>query len=219
VTKLPTEPAYSRCSRRCLQPLGLFRELKPVTRDELERLFRTRNGCLGGALLRLDSEATVVLNPLLWFATHEDRRPNVLCGAMVAKAALGSAAVDSGPGSKSNCLTATASALSRSGASTDPRYSPLLRIGRTTSLVMRFPFCRALNIAPQTRTGPAMSDLARTQRRARTLSCPRCETTMEAIVTVEPTLGDPGLIGYECPKCVYVTSELVQPSGGGKPVR
>jgi hypothetical protein len=36
---------------------------------------------------------------------------------------------------------------------------------------------------------------------------------MEAIVTIEPTLGEPGLIGYECPQCVYVTSELVQPTG------
>src|SRR5262249_60548938 len=73
--------------------------------------------------------------------------------------------------------------------------------------------------SPQTRTGRAMSDLARTQRRARTLSCPRCGTAMEVIVTIEPTLGEPGLIGYECPKCVYVTSELVQPTGGAKPVR
>ena len=73
--------------------------------------------------------------------------------------------------------------------------------------------------SPQKRTGRAMSDLARTQRRAPTLSCPRCGTAMEAIVTIEPTLGEPGLIGYECPKCVYVTSELVQPTGGAKPVR
>jgi hypothetical protein len=36
---------------------------------------------------------------------------------------------------------------------------------------------------------------------------------MEAILAIEPTLGDPGLIAYECPKCVYVTSELVQPRG------
>jgi hypothetical protein len=42
---------------------------------------------------------------------------------------------------------------------------------------------------------------------------------MEAIVTIEPALGEPGLIGYECPKCVYVTSELVQSIGGAKPVR
>jgi hypothetical protein len=42
---------------------------------------------------------------------------------------------------------------------------------------------------------------------------------MEAVVTIEPTLGEPGLIGYECPKCVYVTSEFLQPTGGAKPVR
>jgi len=42
---------------------------------------------------------------------------------------------------------------------------------------------------------------------------------MDAIVTIEPTLGEPGLIGYECPKCVYVTSELVPPIGRTKPVR
>jgi hypothetical protein len=42
---------------------------------------------------------------------------------------------------------------------------------------------------------------------------------MEAIITIEPTLGDPGLIAYECPKCVYITSELVPPTGGAKPVR
>ena len=32
---------------------------------------------------------------------------------------------------------------------------------------------------------------------------------MEAIVTIQPTLGQPGLIGYERSSCVYVTSELV----------
>jgi len=42
---------------------------------------------------------------------------------------------------------------------------------------------------------------------------------MEAIITIEPTLGDPGLIAYECPSCVYVTSELVQPTGSAKPGR
>jgi hypothetical protein len=26
-----------------------------------------------------------------------------------------------------------------------------------------------------------------------------------------PTLGEPGLIAYECPNCVYVKSELLQP--------
>ena len=56
-----------------------------------------------------------------------------------------------------------------------------------------------------------MSDLARTQRRERTLSCPRCGTRMDEVVSIAPTLGDPGLIGYECPNRVYVTSELLQP--------
>jgi hypothetical protein len=36
--------------------------------------------------------------------------------------------------SNSNCLMATASALSRSGASTEPRYSPLLRMMMTRQL-------------------------------------------------------------------------------------
>jgi hypothetical protein len=91
--------------------------------------------------------------------------------------------------------------------------------GRTTSLALRFFFRRVHNTALKTRTARAMSDLARTQRRAPTLSCPRCEAAMEAIVSIELTLGEPGLIGYECPKCVYVTSELVQPTGSAKPVR
>jgi hypothetical protein len=35
---------------------------------------------------------------------------------------------------------------------------------------------------------------------------------MQDVVTIPPTLGEPGLIGYECPNCVYVTSELVPPA-------
>jgi len=38
---------------------------------------------------------------------------------------------------------------------------------------------------------------------------------MDQVVSIAPLLGEPGLIGYECPKCVYVASVLVQPSGGG----
>jgi hypothetical protein len=34
---------------------------------------------------------------------------------------------------------------------------------------------------------------------------------MEEVVSIAPSFGDPGLIAYECPNCVYVTSELVQP--------
>jgi hypothetical protein len=34
---------------------------------------------------------------------------------------------------------------------------------------------------------------------------------MEQVVSIAPTLGEPGLIAYECPNCVYVKSELLQP--------
>jgi hypothetical protein len=59
-----------------------------------------------------------------------------------------------------------------------------------------------------------VSDLARTRRRERTLSCPRWGTTVDEVVSIAPSLGDPGLIAYECPNCVYVTSEVVQPNPG-----
>jgi len=36
---------------------------------------------------------------------------------------------------------------------------------------------------------------------------------MDGVVTIAPSLGEPGLIGYECPNCVFVTSKLVQPAG------
>jgi hypothetical protein len=45
-----------------------------------------------------------------------------------------------------------------------------------------------------------MSDLARTQRRARTLSCPRCGTPMEDIVTIAPSFGAPGADRVSMPK-------------------
>jgi hypothetical protein len=35
---------------------------------------------------------------------------------------------------------------------------------------------------------------------------------MHEVVSIPPSLGEPGLIGYECPNCVFVTSELVQPN-------
>ena len=35
---------------------------------------------------------------------------------------------------------------------------------------------------------------------------------MDEVVTIAPSFGEPGLIGYECPNCVFVTSELVQPA-------
>jgi hypothetical protein len=36
---------------------------------------------------------------------------------------------------------------------------------------------------------------------------------MNEVVSVAPSWGEPGLVAYECPKCLYVTSELVQPTG------
>src|SRR4051812_19534453 len=43
------------------------------------------------------------------------------------------------------------------------------------------------------------------------MSCPRCQAGMDEIVRIEPTVRDQGLIAYECPKCVYVTSVLLKP--------
>ena len=36
---------------------------------------------------------------------------------------------------------------------------------------------------------------------------------MDEVVRIEPTLREKGLIAYECPKCVYVTSVLLEPRG------
>ena len=43
------------------------------------------------------------------------------------------------------------------------------------------------------------------------LACPRCKTKMDEVVRIAPLAGEPGLIGYECPACFYVTSVLIQP--------
>src|SRR5262249_44502451 len=40
------------------------------------------------------------------------------------------------------------------------------------------------------------------------MSCPRCRAAMDEVVRIEPTLREKGLIAYECPKGVYVTSVL-----------
>jgi len=41
---------------------------------------------------------------------------------------------------------------------------------------------------------------------------------MEEVVRIDPVGNEPGLIGYECPSCGYVTSVLTQPNHpeGGK---
>jgi hypothetical protein len=36
---------------------------------------------------------------------------------------------------------------------------------------------------------------------------------MDEVANIGPSLGAPGLVAYECPKCAYVTSKLVQPNG------
>jgi uncharacterized Zn finger protein len=46
------------------------------------------------------------------------------------------------------------------------------------------------------------------------MSCPLCGTTMDEVVRIAPVVGEPGLIAYECPNCVYVTSVLVPPTNG-----
>ena len=52
-----------------------------------------------------------------------------------------------------------------------------------------------------------MSDLS-LGRPAGEFCCPRCEAVMTVVVQIPPLGSGPGLIGYECPKCVYVTSVL-----------
>ena len=56
-----------------------------------------------------------------------------------------------------------------------------------------------------------VSATRRDKVRDQTPACPRCGTAMEEVVSIAPSFGDPGLIAYECPNCVYVTSELVHP--------
>ena len=41
--------------------------------------------------------------------------------------------------------------------------------------------------------------------------CPRCKATMSEVARIAPLGTAPGLIAYECPRCVYVTSVLNTP--------
>ena len=43
-------------------------------------------------------------------------------------------------------------------------------------------------------------------------ACPRCKAIMDEVVRIAPLADDPGLIGYECPACCYVTSVILQPT-------
>jgi hypothetical protein len=47
----------------------------------------------------------------------------------------------------------------------------------------------------------------------RGFACPRCKTIMDEVVRIAPLESEPGLIGYECPACCYVTSVLLQSKG------
>jgi len=42
-------------------------------------------------------------------------------------------------------------------------------------------------------------------------ACPRCKVLMDEMVRIAPLANEPGLIGYECPACRYVTSVVLQP--------
>jgi len=48
-------------------------------------------------------------------------------------------------------------------------------------------------------------------KRRGTIACPRCKAPMEEVVRIAPVQTEPGLIGYECSACGYVTSILTPP--------
>jgi transposase-like protein len=53
----------------------------------------------------------------------------------------------------------------------------------------------------------------RDARRAEgSVCCPRCNSEMDELLFIAPALNDQGLIAYECPRCGYVSSVLVEPS-------
>jgi DNA-directed RNA polymerase subunit RPC12/RpoP len=58
------------------------------------------------------------------------------------------------------------------------------------------------------RLGMLVSD--RSKKRD-SIECPRCGARMEEVVSIAPIHNEPGLVGYECPSCRYVTSVLQQP--------
>jgi hypothetical protein len=48
-------------------------------------------------------------------------------------------------------------------------------------------------------------------QRAHAPACTRCHAAMSEILSIAPTLHEPGLIAYECPNCGYLTSLIVHP--------
>jgi transposase-like protein len=75
-------------------------------------------------------------------------------------------------------------------------------------------FASLVALTQMGRNASAVAVVSTQQRTKRTdmPDCPRCKAAaMSDIVTIPPTLHQPGLIAYECSKCGYVTSVLVQP--------
>jgi hypothetical protein len=61
------------------------------------------------------------------------------------------------------------------------------------------------------RSGGFVSDVSKRESRV-ACACPRCQAAMREIIRIAPIRIAPGLIGYECPTCGYVTSVKV-PTG------
>jgi hypothetical protein len=55
---------------------------------------------------------------------------------------------------------------------------------------------------------------SRWPKKRENIACLRCKAPMEEIVRIDPVGSEPGLIGYECPACGYVTSVLTPPKLG-----
>jgi hypothetical protein len=61
-------------------------------------------------------------------------------------------------------------------------------------------------IRSRRRSLPMGSRVSDFLKRSDTVQCPRCKAMMEEVVRIAPLQDEPGLIGYECPSCKYVTS-------------
>ena len=48
-------------------------------------------------------------------------------------------------------------------------------------------------------------------KKSRRMTCPRCKAPKDAVVEIQPLIHEAGLVAYECPACLYVTSILWHP--------
>jgi hypothetical protein len=69
--------------------------------------------------------------------------------------------------------------------------------------------CRG-EVQPRTLSQGVVSSVADVSK-SLGFACPRCKTIMDEVVRIAPLASEPGLIGYECPACCYVTSVPLQP--------